>query len=51
MFDHGAQAAQVLSNARLVTPHGIVEGGVALDGNRIAGLTLARDGRDLDGAY
>ncbi|MBY6200929.1 alpha-D-ribose 1-methylphosphonate 5-triphosphate diphosphatase [Maritalea mobilis] len=51
MFDQADSATLTLGNARIVTPDGIVEGGLAIDGGRISGLTDARDGRDLAGAF
>ncbi|WP_416915599.1 MAG: alpha-D-ribose 1-methylphosphonate 5-triphosphate diphosphatase [Roseicyclus sp.] len=40
-----------LRNARIVTPRGIVEGGLAIEDGRIAGITRAGDGVDLGGAF
>lgn len=40
-----------LRNARIVTPRGIVEGGLAIEDGRIAGMTRAGDGVDLGGAF
>jgi alpha-D-ribose 1-methylphosphonate 5-triphosphate diphosphatase len=40
-----------LRNARVVTPRGIVEGGLAIEEGRIAGMTRAGDGLDLGGAF
>ena len=51
MFDHSGDAAQTLSNARIVTPNGLFEGGLAIEDGRISGLTQASDGRDLGGAF
>ncbi|MDG4650144.1 alpha-D-ribose 1-methylphosphonate 5-triphosphate diphosphatase [Roseibacterium sp. SDUM158017] len=51
MFDHTQTAAVTLSNARIVTPGGIVEGGLRIEEGRIAGLTRAAGGRDLGGAF
>jgi hypothetical protein len=51
MFDHAHPAARVLTGARIVTPDGIVDAGLAMEDGRIVGLTQARDGRDLDGAF
>ena len=50
MFDHANPAAQVLTGARIVTPDGIVDGGLAIEDGRIAGHTQAKGGRDLGGA-
>ncbi len=51
MFDAPPAPAQTLSNARIVTPSGIVEGALALEDGRIAGLSRAADGLDLGGAF
>lgn len=51
MFDHSGDAAQTLSNARIVTPDGLFEGSLAIEDGRISGLTQASDGRDLGGAF
>ncbi|BDW84897.1 alpha-D-ribose 1-methylphosphonate 5-triphosphate diphosphatase [Roseicyclus marinus] len=40
-----------LRNARIVMPRGIVEGGLAIEDGRIAGMTRAGDGVDLGGAF
>lgn len=40
-----------LRNGRIVTPRGIVEGGLAIEDGRIAGMTRAGDGVDLGGAF
>ncbi|PWK58099.1 alpha-D-ribose 1-methylphosphonate 5-triphosphate diphosphatase [Roseicyclus mahoneyensis] len=51
MFDAPPAPALTLSNARIVTPSGIVDGSLALEDGRIAGLSRASDGRDLGGAF
>ncbi|MEM7722668.1 MAG: alpha-D-ribose 1-methylphosphonate 5-triphosphate diphosphatase [Pseudomonadota bacterium] len=51
MFDHSRDAVQILSNAQIVTTDGIVEGGLAFENGRIAGLTHATGGRNLGGAF
>ncbi|AHM04568.1 Metal-dependent hydrolase involved in phosphonate metabolism [Roseibacterium elongatum DSM 19469] len=51
MFDQADPALLTLSNARIVTPDGIVEGGLAIEAGRIAGLTRAAGDRDLGGAF
>ena len=51
MFDAPPSRPLSLTNARIVTPRGITEGGLALEGGRIAGMTRAADGIDLGGAF
>ncbi len=51
MFDAPQNRRLTLSHARIVTPRGITEGGLALEDGRIAGLTRASDGIDLGGAF
>ena len=51
MFDSSAHMPFTLMNAQIVTLDGIVEGGLAVDGDKIAGLTNARDGIDLRGQF
>jgi alpha-D-ribose 1-methylphosphonate 5-triphosphate diphosphatase len=51
MFDHPGRPATTLSNCRIVTPGGIVDGAVHIYGETIAGIGKATDGRDLDGAF
>ncbi|BEV11045.1 N-acetylglucosamine-6-phosphate deacetylase [Asticcacaulis sp. DW145] len=40
-----------LSNARLVTPVGVVEGSLTIDGDHIAAIGAETGGLDLDGGY
>lgn len=51
MFDAPPSRPLSLTNARIVTPRGITEGGLAIEGGKIAGLTRAGDGLDLGGAF
>ncbi len=51
MFDRIEQTATVLSDAKIVTPEGIVEGALATEDGRIAGLAQTHDGESLHGAY
>ena len=51
MFDRFEQTATVLSDAKIVTPGGIVDGALAIEDGQIAGLTQAHDGESLQGAY
>jgi len=51
MFDHANSRAETLSNARIVTPSGIVDGALAIEDGRIAGLSPTAQGRDLGGAF
>ncbi|MDG3042978.1 alpha-D-ribose 1-methylphosphonate 5-triphosphate diphosphatase [Roseicyclus marinus] len=51
MFDAPHNRPLTLSHARIVTPRGIVESGLAIEEGRIAGMTRAGDGIDLEGAY
>lgn len=51
MFDDRPTASLTLSNARIVTAHGIAEGGLRIENGRIAGRTQASDGLDLGGAF
>jgi alpha-D-ribose 1-methylphosphonate 5-triphosphate diphosphatase len=51
MFDDRPPASLTLSNARVVTPSGIREGGLRIEAGRIAGTTDASDGLDLGGAF
>ncbi|MCU4653413.1 alpha-D-ribose 1-methylphosphonate 5-triphosphate diphosphatase [Roseibacterium sp. SDUM158016] len=51
MFDHPTLPDLTLRKARIVTPRGVVEGGLRIEGGRIAGLTQASDGIDLGGAF
>lgn len=51
MFDRFEQATTVLSDAKIVTPGGIVDGALAIEDGQIAGPTQARDGESLHGAY
>jgi alpha-D-ribose 1-methylphosphonate 5-triphosphate diphosphatase len=51
MFDSRPTPSFTLSNARIVTPRGLLDGALAVEGGLIAGLTQARDGRDLGGAF
>ena len=51
MLDQESPAAQALTGARIVTPDGIVDGGLAIQDGRIAGHTQAKGGRDLGGAF
>ena len=51
MFDLKSADAVTLSNARIVTPRGIVDGALTLEGGRIAGTSRAGDGIDLGGAF
>ena len=47
----GAPALEVLGNAVLVTPQGLVDGGLAIEHGRISGVTQTAPTRDLRGAY
>ena len=40
-----------LSDARIVTPGGVIEGALRIEGGRIAGIGAARDGLGLGGAF
>ena len=51
MFATAAPDARVLSNAKIVTPDGIVEAGLAIAQGRIDGLTRAGGGHDLGGCF
>ncbi|MBY4893500.1 alpha-D-ribose 1-methylphosphonate 5-triphosphate diphosphatase [Rhodobacteraceae bacterium N5(2021)] len=51
MFDRFEQTATVLSDAKIVTPGGIVDGALAIVDGQIAGLTQAQNGESLQGAY
>jgi alpha-D-ribose 1-methylphosphonate 5-triphosphate diphosphatase len=51
MFDDRPAPSLTLSHARVVTPAGIVEGGLRIEAGRIAGTTHAADGIDLGGAF
>lgn len=51
MFDASDTKTHVLRDARIVTPQGIVEGGLAIEAGRIAGITQSADGTALDGAF
>lgn len=51
MFDAQPPARFTLSHAQVVTPRGVVEGALTIEEGRIAGLSGARDGRDLRGAF
>lgn len=51
MLDHKSDAAQILSNARILTPDGIIEGSLATEHGRIAGLSRNSVGRDLGGCF
>ncbi len=51
MFDEALQPAQYLSNARIVTPNGFLDGGVAIENGLIAGFGQSASGRDLNGAF
>jgi len=51
MFDEAGQPAQILSNARIVTPGGITEGAVVIENGQITGLSPTASGRDLNGAF
>jgi alpha-D-ribose 1-methylphosphonate 5-triphosphate diphosphatase len=51
MFDDRPPASLTLSNARVVTPSGIREGGLRIEAGRVAGTTDASDGLDLGGAF
>ncbi len=51
MFDTPTSSAQVFSNARIVTATGVVDGGLAVVDGRVADLTQATDGLDLNGAF
>jgi alpha-D-ribose 1-methylphosphonate 5-triphosphate diphosphatase len=51
MLDAHPATALTLSDARIVTPRGVVEGSLTLEGGRIAGIGRARDGLDLRGAF
>ena len=51
MFDAVATAPLTLSNATIVTPEGLIEGTLRVDGGRIAGFATNRgEGVDLSGA-
>lgn len=51
MFDYSDRATTFLRDARIVTPAGIVESGLALDEGRIAGFSAAPERRSLGGAF
>jgi len=51
MFDTSPARTLTLSNARIVTPQGIRDGALTCEGGQIAGLSGARDGLDLGGAF
>ncbi|MGP1355423.1 MAG: alpha-D-ribose 1-methylphosphonate 5-triphosphate diphosphatase [Roseicyclus sp.] len=51
MFDDRPAPSLTLSHARVVTPSGIVDGGLRIEAGRIAGTTHAADGLDLGGAF
>lgn len=52
MFDAVATAPLTLSNATIVTPEGLIEGTLRVDGGRIAGFATNRgEGVDLSGHY
>lgn len=51
MFDLPTTAVRTFGNARIVTADGIIDGGLAVEGDRIAGLTQATADIDLDGAF
>ena len=51
MFDNSTHMPFTLRNAQIVMPGGVVEGGLAVDGDKIAGVTNARDGIDLQGQF
>lgn len=51
MFDTSPTPTATLSNARIVTPHGIRDGALTMAGTQIAGISDARDGLDLGGAF
>lgn len=51
MFDHTDRAATLIRDARIVTPTGIVDGGLAIEEGRIVGFSTAREGQSLGGAF
>lgn len=51
MLDQAESVTTILRDARIVTPAGIIDGGLAIEQGRIVDLTTAREGRSLDGAY
>lgn len=51
MLDTTQTPDLTLSNARIVTPRGVVEGALKIEGGRIAGLGRATDGVGLGGAF
>jgi len=52
MFDQSSDRPTTLSGAQIVTPSGVVDGALRLDGGRIAGIATARgEGMDLTGHY
>lgn len=51
MFDRFEQTAVVLSDAKIVTPNGIVEGALAIEDGQIVGVSQASNGEGLRGAY
>ena len=51
MFDRFEQETTTLSDARIVTPEGIVDGALCVEDGKVAGFSQARDGEDMRGAY
>lgn len=51
MFDAAPARPLTLTNARIVTPRGIVDGALGIEEGKIAGLSRASDGIDLGGAF
>ena len=51
MLDTAHAPDLTLSDARIVTPLGVVEGALKIEGGMIAGMGRARDGLSLGGAF
>lgn len=51
MLDHSAAFARALTNAQIVTPDGIVEGGLSIVDGRIEGVSQITDGQDMHSCY
>ena len=51
MLDTSQTPDLTLSNARIVTPRGVVDGALRIEGGHIAGIGRASDGIDLGGAF